>query len=134
MLCPYGDHVFAGADEFGNVIGEAGVAVGVEAQIIAVHPNLRVLVHPLEGEAHPPALCILVKHKMLPIPGRAAGQIARAAGVAFVEGMLHRPVVGQGHASPPAVVKAHKIRVRHVAQVKPPIQIQFLPNAHKRLP
>ena len=127
---PHGDHVFPCLHEGRNVEGKAGVAIGVVSQIITVDPDLRVLVHALEGEAHALAPGAFIQRKVLAIPGRTPGQIARAAGMGWVEGMLHRPVVGQRHPTPRPVVIPHEARVRRVAQVETPVQVHVHFDAH----
>ena len=123
MVHPDRNHVLPGADEGADVKREACIPVGVHPQVIAVEPDLRMVVHALENNPDALSLHGFVQAQVLPVPGDAAGKIPGAAGMAPVEGILHGPVVGQGYGAPGTVVIAHEIRAFGVSVMKEPVPV-----------
>ena len=132
VIHPDGDHILPGTDEFADVKGKAGIAVGMLPEVIAVDPDPGALVDALKGDADPAGGVLRIQAEMAPVPADAAGKIARAAGPAGIKRMLHRPVMGNGHLPPAPVVITHIVRIGSVPEMEPPAVIQADAFSHTR--
>jgi hypothetical protein len=103
-----------GADDAGEVEGEAGVAVGMGPDELAVHVDLGVHVHAVELDRDPPAgrssrqLELLAVEAESSLEESGAGAGARSG--TRIE--LDAPVVGQVEPAPSRVVMLRQVRVR----------------------
>ena len=134
VLHAHADHIFARADKGAHIMRKGRIAIGPLSEIIAVDPHARMLIHAAEGHANALARSFLGQGEVLSVPCGAAGQIAGAAGIFLIEGMLDRPVVRQRHAAPRAVVPAHEIRADLVAEMEAPVLVQIDSLAHNKPP
>ena len=88
-----------------DVIFEAGIAIGTETHLLAIHIDGRVHIYTVElEEKH---FVLQPSHlKLFPVPSDASGQRSptRSAGVADVEVTLASPVVRHVKATPMGVI------------------------------
>ena len=134
MLRPQRDHVLPFPHKRGEIEGELRVSVGMLSEIIAVDPHPGVLIHSLKGQPDPLRGLLLRQRKMLPVPAGSSRQISGSAGPADVEGVLHRPVMGQRHLPPCPVVISHIEGVRRLPVVKQPVAVHIPVSGHSFRP
>ena len=126
MLDPDADHQVVAigvGEDFGEVERELGIAGGAAAHVVAVHPDLGVLVDAVEPEPHVLAgdIAELAQRHMRPIPTDAAGQVPRAARIVLGKPLLDAPVVRHRDRSPAGVVKALGPGLRRVREGEDPL-------------
>ena len=114
-----------------DVILEARIAIGTISNLLAIHIDRRVHIHPVELDKE---LCVLhrclaiAKGKRLPIPTNTSrqGSPTRTARIADIEVAFYRPVVGYVELSPPGVVIVHLRHLHGVAKHEPPVLVETL--------
>ena len=116
-----GDDVVAGAEMFGDVVGESDVAVRTAAQEYTVDPDVTVHVHAIEFQPRldPRAR---VDPERLAIPPDAGGEIADApaAGRDFGRCAFDTPIVRQIERAPARVVERPVLRTVGIAEGEAP--------------
>ena len=82
-------HILARTDKSGDIMSKGSIAIGAFAKVVTVDPYTGMFVHAVEGDTHPLPRHTFRHGEVLAIPCDAARQIARAAGVTEIKGMLH---------------------------------------------
>ena len=82
-------HILAGTDKRGDIMSKGSIAVWTFAKVVTVDPYAGMFIHAVEGDTYPLTRHTFRHGEVLAIPGGAARQIACAASVAEIKGMLH---------------------------------------------
>ena len=122
----YRDLVFLAAEagDAADVIVHGHIAVGTLSQIIAVAPDLAVLIDAVEADGDLFSSVFFGKGKTQPVPADASRQIAGPAGVFPGKGKADGPVVRKRDLLPCGIVVALIPGVFRFAQIKFPVVVQ----------
>ena len=125
VVHPDGHHVDAGHQVPGDVVGEAGVAVGAAPQMDAVDPDVGVHVHAIELEPDGALACAPRQPERLAVPPDTRGEEAHAAPARGVLAgrAFDAPVVRKVQPAPVAVVEPGLLGSGGIAQGEAPAGI-----------